>query len=135
MRSARHGLDYLCRVDRDAIARAQRRRQALEALEFERDRAATLREQLEAIVTELEGPRIDEAAFATMAPEDVAVVRPAVQPVGLDGPEEEWLQIDEGSPEPDPEEIEAEIARLEDEIASSRRRQEAFERYLEALGD
>lgn len=122
-------------MDRAAIARAQRRRQALEALEFERDRVNMLREQVEAIVTEMEGQRIDEAAFARMAPEDVDVVRAAFQPGGLEGPEEEWLEIDEQSPEADREQHEAEIARLEEEIASSRRRQEAFERYIEALGD
>lgn len=122
-------------MDREAIARAQRRRQALEALEFERDRAATLREQVEAIVTETEGPRIDEGAFARMATEDVEVVRAAFQSGELEGPEEEWLEIEEGSPGADPEETEAEIARLEEQIAASRRRQEAFERYIEALGD
>jgi hypothetical protein len=121
-------------VDRDAIARAQRRRQALEALEFERERADALLEQLEALVTELEAPRIDAAIFARMAPEDAEVVRGTLQPGEPAGPEEEWLPI-EKSWEPDPAESEAEIARLEEEIASSRRRQQAFERYIEALGD
>jgi hypothetical protein len=121
-------------VDRDAIARAQRRRQALEALEFERERADALLEQLEALVTELEAPRIDEAIFARMAPEDADVVRGTLQPGEPVGPEEEWLPIEEPW-EADPAESEAEIARLEEEIAASRRRQQAFERYIEALGD
>jgi hypothetical protein len=124
----------VARVDRDVIARAQRRRQALEALEFERERADALLEQLEALVTELEAPRIDEAIFARMAPEDVEVVRGTLQPGEPKGPEEEWLPIEEEPLEPDPAEREAEIARLEEEIASSRRRQQAFERYIEALG-
>jgi hypothetical protein len=122
-------------VDRDGIARAQRRKQALDVLEFERDRAVALREQLGEIVTELEGARIDEAAFARMEPEDVEVVRAVFEPGRLEDPEEEWLAIDVESAEDGPGEQEAEIARLEEEIASSRRREEAFERYLEALGD
>jgi hypothetical protein len=52
-------LDYLGVVDRESIARAERRRQALEALEFERARAAALRERLESVVAELDGPAID----------------------------------------------------------------------------
>ena len=40
-----------------AAARAERRRQADDALEFERDRADALREQIERIVLELEGRR------------------------------------------------------------------------------
>lgn len=131
-------------MDRDAIARAQRRRQALEAFQFERDRAVVLQEQIEAIVAEMEGRRIDEAAFARMAPEDVEVVRGLLDPPGLEALAElEGLEnleafsteSDEQSPEAEREEREAEIARLEGEIAASRRRQEAFERYVEALGD
>ena len=127
-------LDYLGVVDRESIARAERRRQALEALEFERARAAALQERLEAIVGELDGPAIDEAIFAQLAPEDAEVVRPALQSddaelldpleVELDDPRAEhaaWL--------------EEEIVRLQEEIASSGGRQQAFERYLEALGE
>jgi hypothetical protein len=119
-------------VEREAIARAERRRQALEALEFERARAAALRERLESIVVELEGPALDEAAFAQMTPADVEVVRPALQ------------SVDAEPPDPDPEAenerettiawLEEEIARLDEELASSSRRQQAFERYLDALG-
>jgi len=128
-------------VDRDAIARAQRSRQAREALEFERDRATSLEEQVEAIVGELEGPRIDQEAFARMAPEDVELARAVLQPDDAPGLEEEWLGL-EGEPlEDDPsetgnqtaEEVEAEIERLQQEIAASRRRQDVLERYIEAL--
>jgi hypothetical protein len=121
-------------MDFEAIARERRREQAHEALEFERERERALREQLEAVVTELEGPRIDEAAFATMSPEDVQVVRDTLGSM-LDEPgdDESWLGDE---PEADEwEESEAEISRLEQEIAGSRRRQGAFERYLGALGE
>jgi hypothetical protein len=129
-------------MDRQAIARAQRRVLALEALEFERARAAALRERLETMIAELEGPAIDEAIFAGMTPEDVAVVRPTVQALELEPvlSEEEWLADEPGPAEPEPdsdaalEEQELEIARLQEEIASSLGHQRAFERYLEALG-
>jgi hypothetical protein len=133
-------------VDRDAIARAQRRRQAEDALEVERDRMAMLEAQIEEFVTELIGTRIDEEAFATMPPEDVETVRAVLDPRPEYELDEEWfaeedeeevVQVeDEPVDEPhDPEaEVEAEIARLESEIAVSRQRQQALERYLEALG-
>jgi hypothetical protein len=125
-------------VDRDAIARAQRRRQAQEALEFERDRATSLEEQVEAIVAELEGPRIDQEAFARMTPEDVEAVRGVLQPNDAPGPEEEWLGFEgellEAGPSETEEETEEEIARLQQEIAASRRRQEVLDHYMEALG-
>jgi hypothetical protein len=129
-------------VDRDAIARAQRSRQAREALEFERDRAASLEEQIEAIVAELEGPRIDQEAFARMSPEDAEAARAVLQPDDAPGPEEEWLGLEGESFEDDPgetehetaEEVEAEIERLQQEIAASCRRQDVLERYIEALG-
>jgi hypothetical protein len=125
-------------VDRDAIARAQRRRQAQEALEFERDRVTSLEEQVEAIVAELEGPRIDQEAFARMTPEDVEAVRAVLQPDDAPGPEEEWLRFEGKSagagPSETEEETEEEIARLQHEIAASRRRQEVLARYMDALG-
>ena len=123
-------------MDREAITRARRRQQALESLEFEREREAALREQLEAVIAEEEGPRVDEAAFATMEPEDVDIVRDALGAAPL-GPEEALefgLELDELS-DNGGESIEGEIARLQAEIGESRRRQRAFERYLEALGE
>jgi hypothetical protein len=120
-------------VDRETIARAERRRQALEALEFERARAAALRERLETVVVELEGPALDEAAFAQMAPADVEVVRPALQSVDPK-PADPESESEDGDPrEAEIARLEEEIARLDGEIASSSRRQQAFERYLEAL--
>jgi uncharacterized protein (DUF2236 family) len=126
-------LDYLGAVDREAIARAERRRQALEALEFERARAAALRERLEAIVAELDGPALDAAIFARLAPEDVEIVRAALQSDEAEPAEALDGELD------DPREeqkawLEEEIVRLEEELASSDGRQQAFERYLDVLG-
>jgi len=125
-------------LDRRAIARAQRREQVLAALEFERARSDALREQLESIVAELDGPALDAEVFARLDPADVEVVRPVVQspePEPVDAGE--WLSFDEpGAEELDVAALrEEEIERLAGEIASSRGRQEAFERYLEALGE
>ena len=126
-------LDYLGPVDREAIARAERRRQALEALEFERARAAALRERLESIVAELDGPAVDEAIFAQLAPEDVEVVRPALQ--GDEAEPVESFEVELDDVEADTTAwLEEEIVRLQEEIATSTGRQQAFERYLEALG-
>jgi hypothetical protein len=126
-------------MDVDAIARAQRRRLALEALEFQRDREAALHEQLEAVVGEIQGPRIDEAAFTRMAPEDVELARGILEPSldsvepDLDVLDEEWIVGDE-TPEMESEDYEAELGRLQGEIAASRRLQQALLSYLEALG-
>jgi uncharacterized protein (DUF2236 family) len=126
-------LDYLGAVDREAIARAERRRQAHEALEFERARAAALRERLEAIVAELDGPALDAAIFARLAPDDVAIVRAALQSDEAEPAETLDGELD------DPREeqkawLEEELVRLEEELASSDGRQQAFERYLDVLG-
>jgi hypothetical protein len=122
-------------VDRESIARTERRRQALEALEFERARAAALRERLEAIVVELDGPAIDDAIFAELSPEDVEIVRPELQ---SDEPEpDESLELDLEGGDPRAEHaawLEEEVVRLEQEIVASGRRQQAFESYLDALG-
>ena len=117
-------------MDREAIARRRRRRQVEEALDDERSREAALAERLEEVVAEDVGPQVDELAFARMEPEDAAVVRAALAD----------LQPFEGDEElgaADAEELEQarvdELERLQDEIADSRRRQQAYTRYLEAL--
>jgi len=126
-------------VDVEAVARTQRRRQAQEALEFEREREAVLQEQLEAVVGEVEGSRIDEEAFARMPPEDAELAR-QVLTSGLDGedpdldPEDEWYDVGE-TDEPEAESYEDEFRRLQEEIAESRRLQQALQSYLDALGD
>jgi hypothetical protein len=130
-------------VDLREIARSQRKRQAIEALEIERDREAALRGQLEETVTELEGPNVDEETFAGMDPADVEVVQQALLDTGgafeetlADEDGEDWLEefrVDGASAEDEREEQLSEVARLEGEIQESRRRQQALERYLEAL--
>jgi hypothetical protein len=118
-------------VDRDAIVRSRRREDALEALEFERQRELALAGQIDAIVVEEDGPRVDEQVFARMEPADVALVRELLGNNGWaaeDG--DDWLDEDGDEGEdahPD------EIARLEGEIAECRRRQQALERFIEAL--
>jgi hypothetical protein len=125
-------------MDRAAIARAERRRQAADELEFERDRAICSRSAIARLVLELDGPRLDEEVFARLAPEDVELVRPALQEAtAIEETDAEWLESDEPWRDEEAEraELEAEIDRLQKEIASSTRRQEAFERYLAALGE
>jgi hypothetical protein len=127
-------------VDRGAIARNQRRRVIGEAVEFEQEREAALLVQLEEIVAELAGPHIDEAAFARMTPGDVDIVRAVLagqnpgEEILEEMPDEDWLTA-KPDPEAESEELLAEIARLEEEIASTQGRRDAFERYLDALGD
>jgi hypothetical protein len=125
-------------VDRIAIARAERRRQAQEELDLERDRAAALQEEVARLVAELEGPSLDEEVFAQLAPADVELVQGSFQGERFEpdevGEDEQWFDLEVDDPETLRAETEEEIRRLEAEIAASRRRQEAFERYLRALG-
>jgi hypothetical protein len=121
-------------VDREAIARGERRRRIEEALDEERGREEALVERLAEVVTEGEGTGIDEQAFARMDPEDVALVREALEEPSLfdEGEEEaDFLALERD--EEDQTEAEEEIARLQAEIAASQRRRLAYERYLEAL--
>lgn len=126
-------------MDRDAIVRSRRRDQALEALEFEREREQALAHQLGSILVEEEGSRIDEQAFGRMAEADVALVRELLDDGGwaadedgdlLEQSPEDWLSGDDGEPA----EQEDEIGRLQGEIARCRERQLALERYIDALG-
>jgi hypothetical protein len=131
---------YRWPVDRLAIVRAERRRQASDELEFERDRATALQDQIERIVVELEAPALDVDVFARMDPDDVELIRVAIQggpEFESDDLEGEFLEGEDGVAGwgfDQREEQEAEIVRLLAEIASSERRQQALERYLEALG-
>ena len=126
-------------MDREAIAREVRRRQVQETLDFEREREQTLKEQVELVIAEVEGKRIDEAAFARMSPEDVEIVSTELNPPGIEAEEEatffferdDLFNLDD-EPQVDPHA--EELARLNDELESCRRRQRAFEAYLEALG-
>jgi hypothetical protein len=123
-------------VDREAIARGERRRRIEEALDDERGREEALVEQLAEVVTEGEGNRIDEQAFARMDPEDVALVREALEePSAFDVGEKDadFLALERDEDDRTEAEAEEEIARLQAEIAASKRRRLAYERYLEAL--
>jgi hypothetical protein len=121
-------------VDREAIARGERRRRIEEALDEERGREEALVERLREVVTEGEGNRIDEQAFARMDPEDVALVREVLEEPSLFDEGEEYVDslVLERDDQEDAE-VEEEIARLQAEIAASQRRRLAYERYLEAL--
>ena len=120
------------------MARTQRRRQVEEALEDERGREAALAEQLEEVVVELEAPTIDAQVFERLEPEDVAIVR---QALGARSPFDEEEERYDDDPEAflisfddvGSDGTDEEIARLQDEIAGSRRRQQALQRYLDAL--
>jgi hypothetical protein len=129
-------------VDRDAIARRRRRSQALEVLEFERERERALADQLESIVAEEEGRRVDEEAFARMAPEDVAIVRELLGD-GWEFEEDEeedelggdvGFLLDDEDGELEEEEGADEVARLQGLLESCRTSQRALERFIEALG-
>jgi hypothetical protein len=121
-------------MDREAIARGERRRRIEETLDEERGRETALVERLAEVVTEGGGSRIDEQAFARMDPEDVALIRQALEePSSFDEGEEDAYFLALERDEKDQPEVEEEIARLQAEIAGSRRRQLAYERYLEAL--
>jgi len=132
-------------VDRVAIAREERRRQVTEDLEFERDRAGELHEEIKRLALELEGRGIDAEVFAKMPAEDVELIRGALQGVDREVVEEDWLDFGDETDEEgqvDGEQLEgelraeqeAEIVRLQEEIVASERRQQALEAYLEALG-
>lgn len=139
----RHDFDYRHVVDRGAQVRAVRRREALDALAFERDRAAMLTEQLEETVAGVEGAQVDAALYAQLNADDVSLVRAALR----DGP---YMDDDEVDPESSTvegddvdlesaddsaDEGEEEIARLQSEIEHSARVQAALERYLDLLRD
>jgi len=123
-------------VDTDGIVRARRRQQALDALEFERDRETALLEQIDEVLTELDGPRIDAEAFARMEADDVVLVRETLDPTSV-MPEQEWLELEGESPAESArlrrEEQEAERLRLRELVAECRRCQKALESYIQAL--
>ena len=125
-------------MDREAVARAGRRAQAEESLAFEREREAALRDQIAALVLEEEGARVDAAAFAELAPEEVELVRSALGERADDGEEDEddlfgdepYVTFDDDQEDEPPVD---EVARLGAEIAESQRVQAALERYIAAL--
>jgi hypothetical protein len=141
MAGSGHLQDYPWVVDRDALARAGRRAQAEEALEFERERESELRRQVAELVLEEEGPRVDAAVFATLDDEDVRRVRAALGEVEDDVEDEDpfvddtFVALDFDDPGRDEEEPEDEGSRLQRAIEDCRRTQAALERYLAALDE
>jgi hypothetical protein len=120
-------------VDRDAIARSQRRRQIEEALADEQRRELVLAERLEEVVTELEGARVDAEVFGRMEPEHVALVREVLDAPALFEDGDDQVELDDGADDDAEAEAEAEIVRLQSELTESRRRQVAYQRYVDAL--
>jgi hypothetical protein len=120
------------------MARNQRRRLIGEAVELAQRTEAALLEQLEETVAELEGPRIDEDAFARMSPGDADIVlavltgRNPGEEIPEEEPDEDWL-APVADPEAERQELLAEIARLEEEIRRSQRGRDALHRYVDAL--
>lgn len=115
-------------MDRDAIARARRRREFEEALEEERGREEALRDQIEFVVAEEEGARIDHELLALLAPAEAALLADLFADP-TDGEEDELEPEDDTDPEGDDE-----VARLLGEIEHSRARQRALERAAQLLG-
>ena len=111
-----------------------------ETLDFERDREQTLSEQIEIVVTEVDGRTVDEAVFTRMSPEDAEIVNAELNPPPVDVEEDpdffferdDLINLDD-EPEIDPHA--EELARLNSELEECRRRQRAFEAYLSALGE
>ena len=106
--------------DREEIARARRLREALDSLEFEREREAALTRRLEDTIRDAESWRIDEVALARMEAEDADVL---------------W-QL--GFPTKPPTEeargrFEARLESLERDLDECRRRQKAYQAYADAL--
>ena len=119
-------------MDRDAIARAGRRREVLDALEFERDRETALRDQIDAVVLEEEGPRIDRATKALLGPVELALLDDILgEPPVYDDPfDSGFISFDEAD---DTAADESEIERLEGEVERSQARQHALERLAALL--
>jgi hypothetical protein len=109
-------------VDREAVARARRREQALENLEFERERETALAGQLGDIVIEAHGWRTDQELLSQLEPEEARALRDA-DFVALPPDESQAAELEE------------EIVRLEGELEECGLRQRAYARFLEALGD
>lgn len=128
-------------MDRDAIARRRRRQEVVEALEFEREREAALREQVEETVLEEERSRVDREALARLDPADAEIVRELLDDGGElviwdeEGDEEVFAHADVDDDEGGgaAEEAAEEIARLLGEIDLSHARQRALERFVRAL--
>jgi hypothetical protein len=114
-------------VDREAIARAGRRREVLDMLAFEQQREIALREQIEAVVLEEDRARLDGALKALLRPDELELLDDVfAEPMDDDD------LLDEDEPQ-DRDANEAEIARLREEVTRSQARQRALERLSAML--
>jgi HPt (histidine-containing phosphotransfer) domain-containing protein len=124
-------------VDRQSIARARRAKLVRELLAEELEREQALQEALEDRIEEADGPGVDEEVLARMNPDEAGLVRDRLSTNIDDGlpSEEEFWNEDEPEAVAHEDDLEEEIARLEQELELSRRQQEAYRRYLELLGE
>jgi len=109
-------------VNREQIAIRRRRQEALDSLEFEREREQALTERLEPLVRDVEAWRADELALGRMPTEDADTLRRigfTMNPLPEPGRTQREHQIDE----------------LMAQIEDCRERQQAFASYAEALAD
>ncbi len=109
-------------MNREQIAVRRRRQEALDSLEFEREREQALSQRLEPLVRDVEAWRADELAFGRMNEADAETLRSigfAMRPL----------------PEPGASQREQQIAELVGQLEDCRQRQRAFERYAEALAE
>jgi hypothetical protein len=107
-------------VERQEIARAKRREEALAALELEVEREGAIRTRLEQAVHDLEAWRVDVAVFDRMDPEEVDLIR----------------RLGFAAKEPSAEaatRLEARVAALEADLAEARRRQHVYRRFIAAI--
>jgi hypothetical protein len=107
-------------MNREDIATTRRRQEALDSLEFEREREEALTSQLEPVIRDAEAWRADVHAFRHMSAEDVETLRRIG--FALEAPQEDARAR-----------LETKIAELQGMIEDSRSRQRAFERYADAL--
>ena len=107
-------------MNRLEITRRRRRQEALDSLEFEREREAALRGRLDPIIRDTDAWRADEQALSRLSEEEARTL--------------EEIGFCQGKPPEDSlGRLEAQIAELEAQIADSQRRQRAFEAYARAL--
>jgi hypothetical protein len=128
-------------MEREALVRAHRRRQALEAIGDEQGRERALTDERDTLIVELEAETVDAPVFAELTDHELEIVHGALG-IMVDEPEEDdelvnYIVFDEPDDEETPAEararIEEEIARLEEELVASRERQAALARYVELL--
>ena len=107
-------------MNREQIAIRRRRQEALDSLAFEREREVALTQRLEPLVRDVEAWRADKLAFDRMDDQDAQTLRRigfTMKPL----------------PEPGLSQREGQIAELVAQLEDCRERQQAYERYAEAL--